>query len=414
VATLGGPAVSVWLSGGKMARGLNRLSARTVTTAKSGRHSDGGGLYLVVDKSGARRWAFIFWRDRRPTEIGLGSVTRGVSLTTARERAAECRRLLAEGQSPRDWRLPQKIVPTFAELAEEVIAALESGWRNDKHRAQWRSTIVTYCGLLAGKPVDTIETEEVLRVLRPIWTTKPETASRLRGRIEKVLDAATAKGHRRGENPARWRGHLDTLLAKRQKLTRGHHPAMPWPEIPRFIARLRERIAVAALALEFTILTAARWAEVDFEERVWTVPAGRMKAGRPHRVPILDRACAILQMLADAPVGAFVFPGAKSGRPLSGMAMEMLLRRMDAHAFTVHGFRSSFKTWAVEMTAFPNELSEAALAHVTGGRVEQAYKRTDVLERRRELMQAWAQYLESEMMARNVVPFRAAGTLAGS
>jgi integrase len=398
-----------------MARGLHRLSARTVATAKAGRHADGGGLYLVVDPSGARRWAFIVWRDKRPTEIGLGSVKSGVSLSMARQRAAECRRLKATGQNPRAWRQPEKAVPTFGELAEEVIAALESGWRNDKHKAQWRSTIATYCGPLAAKPVDKIETEDVLRVLGPIWTTKAETASRLRGRIEKLLDAAKAKGLRQGDNPARWRGHLDHLLGKRQKLSRGHHPAMPWPEMPTFISRLRQRQAVAALALEFTILTAgrtgevlgARWAEIDPERRVWTVPPNRMKAGRPHRVPLSDRACAILATLAKAPVGEFVFSGAKLGRPLSSMAMEMLLRRMDADAFTVHGFRSSFKTWAVEMTAFPNELSEAALAHVTGDRVEQAYKRTDVLELRRDLMQAWAQFLDREA-ASNVVPLHAA------
>jgi integrase len=397
-----------------MARGLHRLSARKVASAKAGRHADGGGLYLVVDPSGARRWAFMVWRDKRPTEIGLGSMRNGVSLSMARERAAECRRLVATGQNPRAWCQPQKAVPTFGELAEQVIAALESGWRNDKHKAQWRSTIATYCGPLAAKPVDKIETEDVLRVLQPLWTTKAETASRLRGRMEKVLDAAKARGLRQSDNPARWRGHLDHLLGKRQKLTRGHHPAIPWPEMPAFISRLRQRQAVAALALEFTILTAARtgevlgarWPEIDLERRVWTVPPDRMKAGRLHRVPLSNRACAILESLAKAPIGEFVFGGAKRGRPLSGMAMEMLLRRMDADAFTVHGFRSSFKTWAVEMTAFPNELSEAALAHVTGDRVEQAYRRTDVLERRRDLMQAWAQLLNSEM-AGNVVHLHA-------
>ncbi|MFM9941245.1 MAG: tyrosine-type recombinase/integrase [Hyphomicrobiaceae bacterium] len=404
-----------------MARGLHRLSARTVATAKAGRHSDGGGLYLVVDPSSARRWAFMFWRDKKPTEIGLGSLMQGVSLPMARERAAECRRLLAEGQSPRGWRQPEKAVTTFAAVAEDVIASLESGWRNDKHRAQWRSTIATYCGSIAAKPVDEITTEDVLKVLQPIWTTKAETASRLRGRIEKVLDAAKAKGLREGENPARWRGHLDNLLAKRQKLQRGHHAAMPWSDLPAFLARLRKREAVAALALEFTILTAARtgevlgarWDEIDREARIWTVPADRMKAGREHRVPLTDRACQIVGDLSRAPLGEFVFPGARSGRPLSGMAMEMLLRRMDADAFTVHGFRSSFKTWATEMTSFPNELSEAALAHVTGDRVERAYRRTDALERRRELMGAWGRFLEGDAVG-NVVPLVRQGPCAGT
>ena len=405
-----------------MARGLHRLAPRQVATAKPGRHSDGGGLYLVVDKSGARRWAFMFWRDKKPTEIGLGSLVKGVSLPMARERADECRRLMAEGHDPRGWKQPEKTVPTFAALAEEVIASLESGWRNDKHRQQWRSTIATYCGPIAAKPVDQITTEDVLRVLKPIWTTKAETASRLRGRIEKVLDAGKARGLREGENPARWRGHLDNLLAKRQKLQRGHHAAMPWPQLPDFVTRLRQREAVAALALEFTILTAARtgealgarWAEIDLAGRTWTVPADRMKAGREHRVPLADRACEILATLAEGRVSDFVFPGAKTGRPLSGMAMEMLLRRMGADAFTVHGFRSSFKTWAAEATSFPNELSEAALAHVVGDAVERAYRRTDALERRRALMDDWARLLNGEAAGMvetttpEVVGFRAA------
>lgn len=408
-------------AGVDMARGLHRLAPRQVATAKPGRHSDGGGLYLVVDQSGARRWAFMFWRDKKPTEIGLGSLVKGVSLPMARERADKCRRLMAEGNDPRGWKQPEKTVPTFTALAEDVIASLESGWRNDKHRQQWRSTIATYCGPIAAKPVDQITTDDVLKVLAPIWTTKAETASRLRGRIEKVLDAGKARGLREGENPARWRGHLDNLLAKRQTLTRGHHAAMPWPDVPAFVARLRGREAVAALALEFAILTAARtgetlgarWAEIDLEGRVWTVPADRMKAGREHRIPLTERACEIVQTLAHAPVSEFVFPGARSGRPLSGMAMEMLLRRMDAGAVTVHGFRSSFKTWAIETTSFPGELSEAALAHVTGDRVERAYRRTDALERRRDLMQAWAQFIEAKQ-AGNVVPLHAAGTRLGT
>lgn len=404
-----------------MARGLHRLAPRQVATAKTGRHSDGGGLYLVVDKSGARRWAFMFWRDKKPTEIGLGSLVKGVSLPMARERADECRRLLAEGQDPRGWRQPEKLVPNFAALAEAVIASLESGWRNDKHRQQWRSTIATYCGPIAAKPVDQITTDDVLRVLGPIWTTKAETASRLRGRIEKILDAAKAKGLRDGENPARWRGHLDNLLAKRQKLQRGHHPSMPWPELPAFVARLRQREAVAALALEFAILTAARtgealgarWSEFNHEARVWTAPADRMKAGRSHRVPLSDRAYQILQTLAPARVSEFVFPGAKSDRPLSGMAMAMLLRRMEAGHVSVHGFRASFKSWAHDATSFPNELSEAALAHISGDAVERAYRRTDALERRRELMEAWSKYIDAKTTT-NVVPRHSAGVHVGT
>ena len=314
-----------------MARGLHRLSPRTVTTAKAGRHSDGGGLYLIVDKpgddekSGARRWAFIFWRDRKPTEIGLGSLLQGVTLPMARDRAGECRRLLAEGGDPRLWKAPEKQVPNFETMAEEVIASLESGWRNEKHIYQWRATIKTYCKLIATTAIDKITTEDVLKVLRPIWSTKTETATRLRGRIERILDAAKAQGYRDGENPARWRGHLDNLLAKPQKLTRGHHASMPWTDVPAFIQALRLREAMAAKALEFTILTAARtgetlgsrWDEIDLEAKVWTLPAVRMKAGCEHRVPLPDRAIAILKELEKAKTGDLVFPGYRKGRPLS-------------------------------------------------------------------------------------------------
>jgi integrase len=396
-----------------MTRTLHRLAPRSVATAKAGRHSDGGGLYLVVDKPadddkpGARRWAFMYWQGRKGSEIGLGSPLKGVSLPMARHRAAKCRTLLAERGNPRLWNAPEKQVPTFETMAEGVIASLERGWRNDKHIYQWRATIKTYCKLIATTAVDKITTEDVLKVLRPIWSTKTETATRLRGRIERILDAAKAQGYRDGENPARWRGHLDHLLAKPQKLTRGHHASMPWADVPAFIQALRLREAMAAKALEFTILTAARtnetlgarWDEINIEEKVWTTPAVRMKAGREHRVPLSDRTVSILKELEKAKTSDLVFPGRKVDRQLSGMAMEMLLRRMDANAYTVHGFRASFKTWATEATSFPNELSEQALAHVTGSQVERAYRRTDVLERRRGLMEDWAKFLEGEALA---------------
>jgi integrase len=383
-----------------MARGLHRLPARSITSAKPGRHADGGGLYLVVDDSGARRWAFITWRERKPTEIGLGSPVKGVDLAMARDRAAECRRLAALGQDPKGWKVPARLAPTFEAMAEDVVAALEEGWRNDKHKAQWRSTLKIYCTPIATKAVDRIATDDVLEVLRPIWSTKPETASRLRGRIEKVLDAAKAKGYRDGENPARWRGHLDHLLAKQQKLCRGHHAAMPWQDIPGFVGRLKAVETTAARALEFTILTAARsgetlgavWPEIDLEGKVWTVPADRMKGGREHRVPLTDRALAILAEMKAKSTNDFVFPGARYNRPLAPASMDNVLGRMKAYV-TVHGFRSSFKVWATEATSFPNELSEAALAHVTGSQVERAYRRTDALERRRELMRAWEAHI---------------------
>ena len=288
---------------------------------------------------------------------------------------------------------------------------MESGWRNEKHRAQWRSTLTTYAAPLAQKRVDAITTEDVLRVLKPIWTAKAETASRLRGRIEKILDAAKAKGHRAEENPARWRGHLDHLLPKRQKLQRGHHAAMPWQDVPAFIARLRETHSISHLALEFVILTAsrtgevmhstrdgvvmgARWDEIDRDARVWTVPSVRMKATREHRVPLTNRMLSILDEAEKVRYGPFIFPNARSNQPLSEMALEMLLHRLKAKPATVHGFRSAFRDWAGETTNFPRELAEQALAHQVGDAVELAYRRGDALERRRALMEAWSAFCE--------------------
>jgi integrase len=284
-------------------------------------------------------------------------------------------------------------------LADEVRQSLSAGFRNDKHKAQWKSTLETYAASLWSKPVDTIATDDVLAVLKPIWQVKAETASRLRGRIEKVLDAAKAKGYRNGENPARWRGHLDHLLPKQSKLARGHHAAMPYEKVASFIGELRQREATAALALEFCILAAARsgevlgarWSEVDLDKKIWSVPAERMKAGRMHRVPLSDRAVTILKKLSG--MGEFIFVGQKPGKPLSNMALEMVLRRMKVDD-TVHGFRSSFRDWAGNESYFPREIVETALAHVIGDKAEQAYRRSDALEKRRKLMEAWASYCE--------------------
>jgi integrase len=264
--------------------------------------------------------------------------------------------------------------------------------------------------------VDEIDTAAILDVLKSLWTAKPETASRLRGRIEAVLDAAKAQGHRSGENPAAWRGHLAHLLAKRTVLSRGHHAALPYADLPAFMAELRDRDAMAALALEFCILTATRsgevlgaeWAEIDLTAKVWTIPAARMKAAREHRVPLSDRAHAILAKLAEAKTSAFVFPGQRAGKPLSNMAMEMVLRRMKRDAVTVHGFRSAFRDWAGNETSFPREIAEAALAHVVGDKAEQAYRRGDALEKRRALMSAWASHCETAP-AGNVVTLKKAG-----
>ncbi len=310
-----------------MARQVNRLSARQVKTiTKTGRHADGGNLYLVVDESGARRWVFLFRWKGRLREMGLGSA-RDVALARARELAGDARALLAAGQDPLERRASAQGKPTFGAMADEVVAGLSAGWRNEKHRAQWRMTLTKYAAPLRDLPVDEVNTAAVLRVLKPLWAKRPETASRLRGRIEKVLNAAKAKGLRSGENPALWRGHLDHLLPKRQRLSRGHHAAMPIDGMPDFMSELRRRDAVAAWALEFCILTAARsgevlgarWDEIDREKRVWVVPRERMKAGREHRVPLSAAALAVIDKAAMARTegNPFVFQGMKPGRPLS-------------------------------------------------------------------------------------------------
>lgn len=383
-------------------RTVRRLSSRSVDSAKPGKHSDGGGLYLVVSETGARKWVLRFMRDGKAREMGLGAAS-GNTLADARRRAEEAQRLIADGKDPLVERGKQKAVPTFGQLADEVIASLEGGFRNAKHRQQWRSTIRTYGAPILSLKVDAIDTGDVLKVLKPIWTAKPETASRVRGRIEKVLDAARARKFRQSENPARWKGHLDHLLPKQSTLTRGHHASMSYADVPEFVEQLRAREAVAALALEFCILTAsrttetlhARWDELDLIGGVWTIPANRMKAAREHRVPLSVRALEILGLAQKAKIGEFVFPGQKAGRPLSPMSMEMLLRRMGIENATVHGFRSSFRDWAGNETNFPRELAEQALAHVIGDKAEQAYRRGDALEKRRVLMEAWSAHCKT-------------------
>jgi integrase len=395
-----------------MARKINRLNARAVaTTTKRGRHADGGGLYLSISPNGGRRWVFLYRWHGKPTEIGLGSA-RGVTLARARELAGQARAKLAEKINPKDARKPINGA-TFGECADRVIEAMRPSWRNGKHAAQWEMTLREYAAPLRRLPVDKITTDDVLSVLKPLWNKKPETAYRLRGRIERVLDAAKAQGLRNGENPARWRGHLDQLLPKRQRITRGHHAAMSYADVPAFMANLQTRQATAALALEFAILTAARsgevlgarWDEFDLNRGVWTIAATRMKAGREHRVPLSKRALKIAKAMREARDGDFVFPGYKSGKPLSTMALEMVLRRMKIDDVTVHGFRSAFRDWAAECTHFTNEVCEAALAHVIENKVEAAYRRGDLFDKRRTLMEAWATYCATPK-AGKVVTFR--------
>lgn len=363
-------------------------------------HADGDGLYLSVSKSGAKSWRFIFqWHGKRK-EMGLGKLS-AVSLADARQAANQARAMVAQDLDPiavREAERAKNSNQTFGQFADALVDDLAPGFRNAKHLAQWRMTLKTYAAPLRNKRLDDIETRDVLAVLKPIWQEKPETAVRLRGRIERVLDAAKAQGLRTGENPARWRGHLDKLLPKRQKLTRGHHAAMPYKDLPRFVAALRANESLSALALEWCILTATRsgetlnasWSEIDRDAKVWTIPAQRMKAGKEHRVPLKRRMLEILDRLELLRRDdGFLFPGNKAGRPLSGMAMAMQMRRMGQGGYTVHGFRSSFRDWAAEETSYPREIAEAALAHAVGDMTERAYRRGDALERRRELMEAW-------------------------
>jgi integrase len=389
---------------------INRLTARTVATlTKPGRHADGGDLYLRVDRSGARRWVFFYRLNGRQREAGLGGASY-LGLAKAREIAAGMRELLAQGFDPLDARQADRRAAagrvTFGECADTLLAAKASGWRNAKHRDQWAMTLKVYAAPLRLLPVAEVSSQDVLKVLQPLWLEKPETALRLRGRIEAVLDAARTAGHidDRAPNPARWSGHLEMLLPAPARLIRGHHEAMPYRDLPAFMARLRGQDGMGAIALQFAILTAARsgevrgatWSEIDLETRVWTVPASRMKSGRVHRVPLSDRAIAILQELRllareDA---SLIFPGSRNGKPLSDMSLTAVLRRMSAGC-TAHGFRSSFRDWAGDATSFPRELAEAALGHVIGNKTEQAYRRGDALAKRRSLLDAWAEFIES-------------------
>ena len=389
-----------------MTGGRTKLTARAAATTKPGRYGDGGGLYLVVSPSGARKWVYRFTYAGKVTETGLGSAN-VVSLAEARRKAHEARRLLDAGENPvvakRKAAAIRAGVPTFGTVADAFVKAKESEWRNEKHKAQWRASLTDLAAPLRALPVDEIDTAAVLSVLKPLWQAKPETASRLRGRIEAVLDAAKAQGHRTGENPAAWRGHLAHLLSKRGKLSRGHHAAMDYRDVPAFVAKLRECDTIAAMALEFCLLTAARsaevygarWSEIDMAAKVWILPAERMKGAREHRVPLCVRAVNLLERLRAARTCDYVFSSPRGLKPLSHVAMAKVMHRLQIAGPTVHGFRSAFRDWAGNETHFAREVAEAALAHVIGDAAERAYRRGDALEKRRALMAAWASYCES-------------------
>ena len=381
--------------------------------SKPGRYAAGDGLYLQVSQPGTKAWVFRYQRDGKARHMGLGPVGL-VSLADAREKARDARRQLLDGLDPLERRkidraeahLRMASAVTFSECADRYITAHEPAWKNAKHRAQWRVTLQTYAYPELGElPIGTVDVGLVLKVLEPIWATKPETAGRLRGRIEAVIDWATARDYRRGENPARWRGHLDKLLPSRRKVREiKHHAALPYFELPAFMEALRSREGTGARALEFAILTAARtgeviganWSEINFDTATWTVPATRMKSGREHRVPLSGRAIELLTALPRETGGhdGFVFIGGRASKRLTNTALFATLHRMGRGDVTAHGFRSSFRDWAAETTGYPPDVVEMALAHVVSSKVEAAYRRGDLFEKRRRLMVDWAHFSE--------------------
>lgn len=396
----------------EMARAANRLTAIQISRIKNkGRYADGGGLYLRVSPTLNKSWVFRWVRSGSENEMGLGPYP-DVSLADARQLAYEARQHLAVGRSPKAERdRVREHGRIFGDVADEYFSAMQGRWTSQKTRWQWKNTLTEFASPIRKLPISQVDTAAVLRLLEPIWQNKPEAAAKARMRFEAVLDYAKAKGWREGENPARWRGHLANMLPPRQRLTKGHHPAMPHEEVPAFIERLQASDALAARALEFLILTTCRsqevlkaqWDEIHLASALWIVPALRMKARREHRVPLSSQAMTLLNSLNEAGTSKFVFPGHAAGKPLSNMAMGMLLKRMKIAGASPHGFRSSFRDWAGDHTPFPREIAEAALAHKVGDAVELAYRRGDALEKRRELMQAWADYC-SNVKGGKVVP----------
>lgn len=396
-----------------MPRLVHRLTAVKIAALQTkGLYPDGGGLYLRITAAGTKGWIFRYKVNGQARDMGLGAVA-SVPLATARALAQDARRRRQEVNDPIQARAEARSAvkraaaqgTPFRDCAEQLIGSHEPGWRNAKHRAQWRSTMRTYVYPVLGHlPVNAVDTTLVLKVLEPIWMKKPETANRIRGRMEAVLGWATVRGYRDGQNPAAWRGHLDRLLPAKTKVRRPrHHPALPYAELPNFVMLLRAQSGVSARALEFVVLTAvrtsealqAKWAEVDLRQRMWIIPHERMKGGREHRVPLSNSAVSILKELGEIRQSEFVFPGRQPDTPLSDMSLLMLLRDLRL-GFTVHGFRSTFKDWCAECTNVPNFVSEAALAHAVADKVEAAYRRADLFEKRRRLMEAWATYCGRE------------------
>lgn len=398
---------------------LHRLIFKAVENFDApGDYNDGGGLYLQVSPWITKSWMLRYRIHGRQRAMGLGSYP-AVTVKEARERASDARRQVRDGMDPiearkvraQQSRLSSAKTATFKDCASAYIESHRAGWANPKHAAQWSATLETYAYPVFGQlPVQAVDTTLVMKCVEPIWREKTETASRVRGRIESVLDWAKVRGYREGENPARWRGHLDKLLPKPTKVTKvKHHAAMPYADIAQFMRDLHEREGIAPKALEFVILTAARvseavnakWSEFDLDRKLWTVPSDRMKAKRDHRVPLSGVTLKLLERLDSQREGDYVFPAWTSpDKPLTGAACLTLLDDMGRADLTTHGFRSTFRDWAAEQTAFPRQIAEAALAHVVSDKTEAAYQRGDLLDRRALLMQAWAQYCTKPQSAK--------------
>ncbi|MEQ9445413.1 MAG: integrase arm-type DNA-binding domain-containing protein, partial [Rhodospirillaceae bacterium] len=395
-----------------MVRKIGRLTTLTVSrTKEKGLYADGGGLYLQVSSAGTKSWIYRYRMNGRktPRDMGLGALST-VTLAEARDKARSVRNMVLDGVDPIENKRSERQASalktasaiTFSDCADKYIAAHQAGWRNAKHASQWATTLKTYAYPAFGDlAVGSIDTALVLKAIEPIWATKTETASRVRGRIETILDWATAREYRSGENPARWRGHLDKLLPARKKVQKvKHHEALPYAEVGKFIQNLHEQHSTAAKALEWLILTAtrtgetigARWAEIDFEAKTWTIPAERMKSGKEHRVPLSSQAIKIAKKLNEGKKSDFVFPGGKAKQPLSNNSLLALLNRMDRSDLTAHGFRSTFRDWAAEQTNYAREVAEMALAHTVSDKVEAAYRRGDLFNKRERLMTEWARY----------------------
>lgn len=380
---------------------LNKLTARKVSgNLNTGRHSDGGGLYLTVSKTNAKSWVFMWKREGRRREIGLGSLI-SVPLATARQKAGKCREVVAEGGDPQETLRNQKLV-TFKQVATEYM---EAKVYDRVHRAnvlQWERLINITSREILNRDIATLNTNDILKILSPLWILKPETARKSRARLENVFDYAKGRSWRSGENPARWKGNLSALLVAHDRTKVRHHPAMPIVEMPVFIEKLQSREGVAAKALEFLILTATRTSETllatsrefDLENKLWVIPAERMKNRKPHTIPLSTQALEIVTSFIELSPGPFIFPGANMHRPLSNMAMGNVLKRMHISTSIAvpHGFRSTFRDWVGEHTSFPRELAERALSHSIGNSTERAYRRSEAIKKRRVLMQSWANY----------------------